>query len=109
MIDKAAVDGDLADGDVYIFNDPYDGGTHLSDFKLVRPFFRDNNVFCYLAWVWSLARRRRQCTRQLQPGATESFQEGMLIPPGQTFSKGELHQDIIDILKAIHACLEPLW
>ena len=29
IIDKAARDGDMADGDVYIFNDPYDGGTHL--------------------------------------------------------------------------------
>ena len=36
VIDKATRDGDMADGDVYIFNDPYDGGTHLSDFKLVR-------------------------------------------------------------------------
>ena len=32
VIDKAAGDGDLADGDVYIFNDPYAGGTHLSAF-----------------------------------------------------------------------------
>jgi N-methylhydantoinase B len=42
VIDKVARDGGLeggalADGDVYIFNDPYDGGTHLSDFRLVRP------------------------------------------------------------------------
>ena len=35
-IAKAARDGGLADGDVFIFNDPYDGGTHLSDFKLVQ-------------------------------------------------------------------------
>ena len=27
VIDKAARDGDLAPGDVYIFNDPYEGGT----------------------------------------------------------------------------------
>src|SRR6218665_4078244 len=51
VIDKSAADGDLADGDVYIFNDPYDGGTHLSDFKLVRPYFRDGKVFCWLAPV----------------------------------------------------------
>jgi N-methylhydantoinase B len=39
VIDKAARDGDLADGDVYIFNDAHIGGTHLSDMRLVRPVF----------------------------------------------------------------------
>ncbi|SVC92984.1 uncharacterized protein METZ01_LOCUS345838, partial [marine metagenome] len=33
----AAADAPLNPGDTYIFNDPYEGGTHLSDFKLVRP------------------------------------------------------------------------
>ena len=100
VIDKAAGDGDLADGDVYIFNDPYDGGTHLSDFKLVRPFFRDNNVFCYLASVGHWHDVGGNVPGNYNPVATESFQEGMLIPPVKLFSKGELHQDIIDILKA---------
>src|SRR5215471_11362184 len=31
----------VADGDVFIFNDPYLGGTHLSDFRLIRPYMRD--------------------------------------------------------------------
>ena len=51
VIDKAAREGEPSDGDVYIFNDPYDGGTHLSDFKLVRPHFRQGRLFCYLASV----------------------------------------------------------
>ena len=29
----------IADGDVYIVNDPYLGGTHLMDVKMVKPFF----------------------------------------------------------------------
>ena len=40
VIEKVRRDGNLVDGDVYIFNDPYDGGTHLSDFRLVRPGHR---------------------------------------------------------------------
>jgi N-methylhydantoinase B len=31
VIDKATARGGPRDGDVWIFNDPYDGGTHLSD------------------------------------------------------------------------------
>ena len=40
VIDKAGRDGGLDRGDTYLFNDPYDGGTHLNDFRLVRPLMR---------------------------------------------------------------------
>src|ERR671917_2931986 len=43
VIDRVPSAG-VVDGDVWIFNDPYEGGTHLSDFKLVRPFFRDGKI-----------------------------------------------------------------
>ncbi len=100
VIDKAARDGGLSDGDVYIFNDPYDGGTHLSDFKLVRPYFRDGKVFCYLASVGHWHDVGGNVPGNYNPVATECFQEGMLIPPVKLFEKGRLRQDIIDILQA---------
>lgn len=100
VIDKAQRDGDLAEGDVYIFNDPYDGGTHLSDFKLVRPFFRDGRVFCYLASVGHWHDVGGNVPGNYNPVATECFQEGMLIPPVKLYSKGELRADIVDILKS---------
>ena len=34
------------------------------------------------------------------PAATESFQEGMLIPPVKLYDRGEFRQDIVDILSA---------
>lgn len=100
VIEKAARDGDLADGDVYIFNDPYDGGTHLSDFRLVRPLYRGEKVFCYLASVGHWHDVGGNVPGNYNPVATESFQEGMLIPPVKLFRKGELRQDIVDILQA---------
>ena len=100
MIDKAARDGDLADGDVYIFNDPYDGGTHLSDFRLVRPVYRDGEVFCYLASVGHWHDVGGNVPGNYNPVATECFQEGMLIPPVKLFERGVLRQDIVDILSA---------
>jgi N-methylhydantoinase B len=100
VIDKSTRQGDLADGDVYIFNDPYDGGTHLSDFKLVRPFFRDGHVFCWLASVGHWHDVGGNVPGNYNPAATESFQEGMLIPPVKLFAKGELRSDIVDIVTA---------
>ncbi len=100
VIDKAAADGDMADGDVYIFNDPYEGGTHLSDFKLVRPFYRDGRLFCFLASVGHWHDVGGNVPGNYNPVATESFQEGMLIPPVKLFEKGVFRQDIVDILQA---------
>lgn len=100
VIDKIARDGGLQDGDVYIFNDPYDGGTHLSDFKLVRPFFRDGAVFCYLASVGHWHDVGGNVPGNYNPVATECFQEGMLIPPVKLFEAGTLRQDIVDIMMA---------
>ncbi len=99
VINKAAKDGDMEDGDVYIFNDPYEGGTHLSDFKLVRPYYRDGELFCYLASVGHWHDVGGNVPGNYNPSATESFQEGMHIPPVKLFRKGVLNQDIVDILQ----------
>lgn len=100
VIDKAARDGDLTDGDIYIFNDPYDGGTHLSDFKLVRPFYRQGRVFCYLASVGHWHDVGGNVPGNYNPVATECFQEGMLIPPVKLHAAGRLRQDVVDVLRA---------
>jgi N-methylhydantoinase B len=100
VIEKANRQGDLADGDVYIFNDPYDGGTHLSDFKLVRPFFRNGNVFCWLASVGHWHDVGGNVPGNYNPVATECFQEGMLIPPVKLFVRGEMRTDVVDIVTA---------
>lgn len=100
VIDKAAVTGGVHEGDVWIFNDPYDGGTHLSDFRLIKPIFRDGVVFCYLASVGHWHDVGGNVPGNYNPAATECFQEGMLIPPVKLYDRGEYRQDIVDILSA---------
>ncbi|GLQ38464.1 methylhydantoinase [Rhizobium albus] len=100
VIEKSAKSGGPKDGDVWIFNDPYAGGTHLSDFRLVRPLFRDGKVFCYLASVGHWHDVGGNVPGNYNPVATESFQEGMLIPPVKLYDRGELRQDVIDILSS---------
>ena len=100
VIDKVTRDGGLEDGDVYIFNDPYDGGTHLSDFRLVKPIYRNGEVFCYLASVGHWHDVGGNVPGNYNPEATECFQEGMLIPPVKLFSAGILNSDIVDILSS---------
>ncbi|MEZ5808939.1 MAG: hydantoinase B/oxoprolinase family protein [Zhengella sp.] len=100
VIDKAAKTGGIHEGDVWIFNDPYDGGTHLSDFRLVKPVFRDGKVFCFLASVGHWHDVGGNVPGNYNPVATESFQEGMLIPPVKLYDRGAWRQDIVDILSA---------
>jgi hypothetical protein len=64
VIRKVAAEGGLQEGDTFLFNDPYDGGTHLNDFRLVRPVFRAGKLLG--GECWPLAGYRRQCARQLQ-------------------------------------------
>ncbi|MEM9060845.1 MAG: hydantoinase B/oxoprolinase family protein [Pseudomonadota bacterium] len=96
VIDKAA--GAVSDGDVWIFNDPYEGGTHLSDLRLVRPYFRDGELFCWLASVGHWHDVGGNVPGNYNPAATESFQEGFLLPPVKLFDRAEMRQDIVDIL-----------
>ena len=100
VIDKVARDGGLQPGDVFIFNDPYDGGTHLSDFRLVKPIYRNGKVFCYLASVGHWHDVGGNVPGNYNPEATECFQEGMLIPPVKLFHAGVLNSDIVNILSA---------
>ena len=98
VIDKAARDGDLEDGDVYIFNEAYAGGTHFSDMRLVRPYFRDGRVFCYLASVGHWHDVGGNVPGNYNPVATEAFQEAVVIPPVKVMRAGRLNRDIVDIL-----------
>lgn len=100
VIDKATADGDLAPGDVYIFNDPYQGGTHLSDFKLVRPVFRQGELFCWLASVGHWHDVGGNVPGNYNPRATECFQEAVMIPPVKLYAGGTLRRDVVDILMA---------
>ena len=98
VIDKAAEAGDLADGDIYIFNDAHIGGTHLSDMRLVRPYFRDGELFCYLASVGHWHDVGGAVPGNYNPSATEAFQEAFILPPVKLARAGVIQQDIIDIL-----------
>src|SRR5262244_3802191 len=39
----------LRPGDIFIVNDPYAGGTHLMDVKMVKPYFYRGQLWAYLS------------------------------------------------------------
>ena len=105
VIDKAARDAAsgrdaLEPGDTYLFNDPYDGGTHLNDFRLVRPIFREGRVFCWIASVGHWLDIGGNVPGGFNASATESYQEGVRIPPVKFIRGGAIDDNIVDILSA---------
>ena len=109
VIDKVARDGRLEPGDTYIFNDPYDGGTHLNDFRLVRPLMRNGKVFVWLASVGHWLDVGGNVPGNFNAKATESFQEGFRVPPVKLIRNGVLQQDVIDILAANSRVPQSNW
>ncbi len=100
VIDKVARDGGLQEGDTFLFNDPYDGGTHLNDFRLVRPIFRQGRLFCWLASVGHWLDIGGNVPGGFNARATESFQEGVRFPPVKLIGAGRMNEDILAILAA---------
>ena len=109
VIDKVGRDGGLEAGDTFIFNDPYEGGTHLNDFRLVRPLMRDGRVFAWIASVGHWLDIGGAVPGNYNPKATESFQEGVRIPPVKLARGGTIQQDIVDILAANSRVPQSNW
>jgi N-methylhydantoinase B len=99
----------MADGDTWLFNDPYEGGTHANDFKLVRPFFRGGRLFCYLASAAHWHDVGGAVPGNYNPAATECWQEAVQIPPVRIIRAGVLDEDVLAILKANTRLPDSLW
>ena len=76
----AAFGADVHDGDVFIHNDPYFGGSHLPDVNVVRPAFYDGRLLGY-----TCLRAHWPDVGSATPGSygavTEIYGEGLRLPP----------------------------
>ena len=91
---------DVAPGDIFLVNDPYCGGTHLMDVKMVKPFF-----YRGAHWAWLANTGHWPDTGGSVPGgfstrATEVQQEGLRLPPVKLFRAGVMDDDILQIVLA---------
>lgn len=105
----AAERGGMQPGDVWLFNDPYEGGTHANDFKLVRPCFRNGQLFCFLASAAHWHDVGGAVPGNYNPAATECWQEAVQIPPVRILRAGVLDDDVLAILRANTRLPDSLW
>ena len=91
--------GDIHDGDVFVHNDPYDGGSHLPDVNVIRPAFHDGVLlgFACLRAHWPDI---GSATPGSYGAVIEIYGEGLRLPPVRLASKGVLNRDIEAIILA---------
>ena len=89
---------DLKDGDVYIVNDPYLGGTHLMDVRFVKPFYYEGELFAWLANTGHWPDTGGSVPGGFSANATEVEQEGLRLPPVKLYKAGVMDEEILSIV-----------
>ena len=88
----------LNQGDVFILNDPYLGGTHLMDVKFVKPFFYEDKLWCWLANTGHWPDTGGMVPGGFSANATEVEQEGLRLPPVKLYKQAVLDEEILAII-----------
>jgi N-methylhydantoinase B len=88
----------MQDGDAFLLNDPYDGGTHLPDITLAVPVFADERAVALACTMCHHQDVGGRTPGSVPTDATELYQEGVIIPPTQLFRAGELDENLFRFL-----------
>jgi N-methylhydantoinase B len=87
----------LADGDVLLTNDPWLGTGHLNDFTVVTPVFHGDRCIALFAATSHIA---DVGGLGFGPDGRQVFEEGLNIPIGHLFRRGEPNRTLLEILRA---------
>ena len=88
------------DGDIYIVNDPYLGGTHLMDVRFAMPVYRNGAIFCWLSNTGHWPDTGGSVPGGFSASATAVEQEGLRLPPVKLFKQGVLDPEIHAIISS---------
>lgn len=92
--------GEMLPGDVYAINDPYAGGTHFSDVRLVRPIFDDDELIGFSQSNGHWSDLGGSVPGSFDVTARDMFREAVRITPVRLFRAGEFCHDIANMIAA---------
>jgi N-methylhydantoinase B len=98
---KAVIDafrGDIHPGDVFAVNDPYLGGTHFNDVRIIRPIFYEGEVIAYAQSNGHWADVGGSVPGSFDINARDHFGEGLRIPPIRIWDQGRYREDIVRMI-----------
>lgn len=101
IIEKFDKPGEIEPGDIFVTNDPFNGGvTHLNDVVVLMPVFYQDEI---VAWTANMAHWNDiggMVPGSMSTEATEIYQEGVQLPAIKLFSRGKPIRPIFEILEA---------
>ncbi|MCC7484432.1 MAG: hydantoinase B/oxoprolinase family protein [Burkholderiales bacterium] len=91
--------GGIAPGDMFVANDPYNGGgTHLPDITVIAPVFAGGRIVAFVANI-----AHHADVGGMVPGSEAAvcksiYQEGIRIPPVRILRGGKVNRDVVDMI-----------
>ena len=90
---------EIEDGDLFVANDPHAaGGTHLPDINLAMPVFTKGKLTAFVCNIAHHADVGGMAPGSMAGGMSEIYQEGLRIPVVRLFRRGELQEDLFELL-----------
>ncbi len=91
---------DMQPGDMFWYNDPYESHgavQHLPDTVFISPVFSEGELMGFAqAWghLWDIG---GIMPGSISPDATETFHEGIMIPPTRIYHQGKLNEELFRV------------
>jgi N-methylhydantoinase B len=92
--------GEMEPGDVFVTNDPYEGGTHICDVCLVAPVFAEARPIAFAVSITHWIETGGSVPGSIPVDATEIFQEGLRIPCLRLVHGGQEHPGLRSLIAA---------
>jgi N-methylhydantoinase B len=90
---------DIAPGDVFIMNDPFDGGMHLPDIFIFKPLFQERERLAFACTVCHHSDVGGRVAGSNASDSTEIYAEGLRIAPMKLYESGRLNQTIMTFIE----------
>ncbi len=90
--------GDIGEGDLFLHNDPYTGGTHLNDVLMLQPVFHAGRLAMFAAIRCHWNDVGGMTPGSLSGRVNEIYQEGIRIAPTRIAVDGVLNEAFLALL-----------
>lgn len=90
---------DIAEGDVFIMNDPFDGGMHLPDIFIFKPLFHQGERLAFACTVCHHTDVGGRVAGSNASDSTEIYAEGLRIAPLKLYEGGKVNKTIMTFIE----------
>ena len=91
--------GEIRPGDVFMMNDPFEGGMHLPDIFVFKPVFADGERLAFAATVCHHTDVGGRVPGSNASDSTEIYAEGLRIPPLKLYDQGRRNETILQVIE----------